>query len=237
MKYIKLLFILTIFVAVSCKKDTDDFKVDLDYDYIVNEIGAYTIYHVDSVVYNDFTGVITDTSIEMKEVIVENFTDNLGRAAQRVERYKRAIGETEWELFRTFYIVKDKRFAERIDENLRYINFVFPAKENITWEGNRYIKAVDNNKFLANWDYKYTSVDVPETIKGKIYPETATILLRDNETVIEKIYAKEIYAKGVGMIYKEWWHLETQKNFEKPWVDKAEKGFIIKMYAIEHGME
>lgn len=236
MRYIKLVFILTIFLAVSCKKDSE-FTPDFGFDYIVNDIGAYVIYHVDSTVFNDFTGEETNTSIELKELVVENFTDNLGRDAQRIERYKRAIGDTEWELFRTYYIVKGDRNSEKIDENLRYINFVFPANENITWSGNKYINPVDNNKFLANWEYKYTSVDVPETINGINYPETATIILRDNETVIEKVFAKEIYAKNVGMIYKEWWHLETQKDFEKPWEEKAEKGYIIKMYAIEHGME
>jgi hypothetical protein len=237
MKYNKILFLMIILMTVSCKKDSD-FNADFGYDYIVNQIGSYTIYHVDSTVYNDFTKTVTDTSIELKEVVVEDFIDNLGRNAQRVERYKRAVGDTSnWELFRTFYIVKGKNNAERVDENLRYINFVFPAKENLTWEGNRFIDAVDNNKFLADWTYKFTSVDVPETINGINYPEAATIILRDNETAIEKVFAKEIYAKGVGMIYKEWQHLETQKDLEKPWPDKAEKGYIIKMYAIEHGME
>lgn len=236
MKYIKLLFLFTILITVSCKKDSD-FNMDLGYDYIVNQKGAYIVYHVDSTIYNDFTKEITRTSLEMKEVIVEDFIDNLGRNAQRVNRYKRAIGDTDWELFRTYYIVKGKINAERIDENLRYINFVFPAKENITWLGNRFIDAVENNKFLNNWNYKYTSVDAPLTLEGKNYSETATIILRDNETVIEKVYAKEIYAKGIGMIYKEWQHLETQSNFDKPWLEKAEKGYILKMYAIENGME
>ncbi|HUH73888.1 MAG TPA: hypothetical protein VLZ75_05720 [Chitinophagales bacterium] len=237
MKYIKLLFLLTILVIVSCKKDSNDVDVDFGYEYIADQKGAYVIYHVDSTIYNDFTQEVTRTSLEIKEFIVEDFTDNLGRSAQRVERYKRAIGDTEWELFRTYYIVKGKRNAERIDENLRYVNFVFPPKENITWKGNRFIDAKDNNKFLDKWEYRFTSVDVPQTIKGIDYPETATILLRDNETVIEKVFAKETYAKGIGMVYKEWWHLETQKNFDKPWEEKAEKGFILKMYAIEHGME
>lgn len=236
MKYIKLLFLFTILITISCKKDSD-FNMDLGYDYIVNQKGAYIVYHVDSTIYNDFTKEITRTSLEMKEVIVEDFIDNLGRNAQRVNRYKRAIGDTDWELFRTYYIVKGKINAERIDENLRYINFVFPAKENITWLGNRFIDAVENNKFLNNWNYKYTSVDAPLTLEGKNYSETATIILRDNETVIEKVYAKEIYAKGIGMIYKEWQHLETQKDFDKPWSVKAEKGYILKMYAIENGME
>lgn len=236
MKYIKLLFLLTILMTISCKKDSD-FNPNFGYDYIVNQIGSYTIYHVDSTIYNDFTKEVTDTSIEMKEVVVEDFIDNLGRNAQRVERYKRAIGDTDWELFRTYYIVKGTINSERIDENLRYINFAFSPKVGLTWEGNRFIDGVDNNKYLANWEYKYTSVDVPLNVEGTDYSETATIILRDNETQIEKVYAKEIYAKGVGMVYKEWWHLETQNNFEKPWKEKAEKGYIIKMYAIEHGME
>lgn len=237
MKYIKILFLISLFVTVSCKKDSDEFKPDLSSEYIVNQIGAFVVYHVDSTVYNDFTDEVTRSLFEMKEVVAEDFIDNLGRNAQRIERYKRAIGDSTWNLNRTYYIVKNKTNSERIEENLRFINFVFPAKENITWSGNRFINTTGNNKYLENWDYKFTSVGIPQTIKGLVFPETATIILRDNETVIEKVFAKEIYAKGVGMVYKEWWHLETQKDFEKPWEEKAEKGYIIKMSAIEYGME
>lgn len=59
----------------------------------------------------------------------------------------------------------------------------------------------------------------------------------DKENAIEKTFAKEVYARGIGMVYKEWWHLETQKIVDDPWLEKAEKGYIIKMQIIDYGKE
>lgn len=238
MKYFKLLsFICLVGILASCKKDEETKELDLGYDYFVENIGSYVIYQVDSTIYNDFDATIRNVSVQFKEKIVENFKDNLDREAHRVERYVRANADEDWRLARTYYFVKQERALEKVEENLRFVSFVFPPKENLEWEGNRFIETVDNNKYLADWKYKLTTVNAPATVNGVNYAHTATVLLRDRETQIEKIFAKEIYARGVGMIYKEWWHLETQTNFEKPWLEKAEKGYVIKMQAITHGVE
>lgn len=238
MKYFNVLFfICLVAIVASCKKDEETTELDLGYDYIVEDIGSYVIYQVDSTIYNDFDATIRNVSIQFKEKVTETFKDNLGRDAHRVERYMRATAEDDWRLVRTYYFVKQERAYEKVEENLRFISFVFPPSKDLTWSGNRYIETVDNNKYLSDWEYKFTDVNASATVNGINYPSAATILLRDRETVIEKIYAKEIYARGVGMIYKEWWHLETQNNFEKPWLEKAEKGFIVKMQAISHGVE
>ncbi len=238
MKYFKLLsFICLVGILASCKKDEETKELDLGYDYIVEDIGSYIVYQVDSIIYNDFDASIRNVSLQIKEKIVENFKDNLDRDAHRVERYVRENAEADWHLNRTYYLVKQERACEKVEENLRFVSFVFPPKQNLEWEGNRFIEAVDNNKYLADWTYKLTTVNTPATINGVNYDNTATVLLRDRETQIEKVFAKEIYARGVGMVYKEWWYLETQNNFEKPWLEKAEKGYVVKIQAIEHGRE
>lgn len=238
MKCLKvLLFTTLIGLVVSCNKDKEEVEMDLGYEYINTEIGSYVVYQVDSTIYNDFDATVTHRRLQFKDKIVEEFADNLGRPAHRVERYTRDSSDQSWHLARTYYFVKQGRAYEKVEENLRFVSFVFPPKKDATWNGNRYIEAVDNNDYLADWSYKYTEVNVPATINGIEYPLTSTVLLRDRETVIRKVFAKEVFAKGVGLVYKEWWKLDTQNNFEKPWEEKAEKGYIVKMQAISHGVE
>lgn len=238
MKCVKgLIYILLLGVVISCKKDSEEFVPNYEHEYINTAIGSYIIYQVDSTVYNDFDATVRTNSVQFKEVVTEDFLDNLNRTAQRIARFERNSDEEEWVETRSYYIVKEKTTLEKIEENLRFISFIFPPKVDQTWKGNQYIQPVDNNKYLADWTYKFTSVNQAATVLGKTYAETATILLRDRETAIEKVFAKEIYAKNVGLVYKEWWHLETQNISDLPWTEKAQKGYIIKMQAIEHGVE
>jgi len=240
MKYFKSILVFILMLAVvSCKKDSEQAELDLGYDYYPDEIGHYIIYQVDSTTYDDFFRpvLVTKRSLQVKEKIVEQFLDNTGRTAKRVERYERDSVEDHWTLTRTYYFVKSNVSVEKVEENLRFVSFVFPPGRDKTWKGNRYIEAVDNNKYLADWEYKITESGVAANINGVSYPSTTAILLRDRETQIEKTYAREVYAAGVGMVYKEWWHLEAQSNFDKPWLERAERGFVVKMQAISHGVE
>lgn len=238
MKGIKLLYIAALIgVFASCSKESTYELGNVGHDYIVDKIGHYVIYQVDSTVYNDFDETVRDTTLQFKEVISEVFIDNVGREAHRVLRYERPTKDEDWELTRSYYFVKDLRRVEKVEENIRFINFVFPPQKNITWDGNKYIEAVENLKYLKDWNYRFTDVDVNYNVLGNAYQNVAHILLQDKENAIEKIYAKESYARGIGLIYKEWWHLETQNISDDPWEEKAQKGFIAKMQVLSYGKE
>ncbi|MCO5233994.1 MAG: hypothetical protein LC105_02815 [Chitinophagales bacterium] len=238
MKYINtFIFIGIVGIITACKKDTDKTVIDLKTDYFVDDVGSFIVYQVDSVLYNDFTGEVTSKSTVVKEKVVEEFKDDMNRLAKRWEKYTFDSTDKVWKAFRSYYTVRQNQSIERVEENLRFISIVFPPKKDLTWKGNRFINAVDNNKYLSDWTYLFTTVDVPTTVLKNNFDLTATILLRDKETAIERVFAKEIYARGVGLIYKEWWHLETQNISDLPWVDKAENGYIVKWQALDYGKE
>ena len=238
MKYGKLFMLLALTSLIfSCKKENDTDLIDFRYDYINNTIGNYITYQVDSTIYNDFDNSVRSSTNMFKDKVVDQFTDNLGRTAYRVERSVLDTASQTWRARRSYYYVLTASNLERVEENLRYVVFLFPPKVGLTWAGNKYIDPVDNNKFLSNWNYTFSSVDVPASINGIDYPITSTVLLVDKENAIEKIFAKETYAEGIGLVYKEWWHLETQKIVDDPWTVKAQKGFIVKMQATGHGIE
>lgn len=233
-------FVLAILALASCKKDSDDIVMpDFGYEYYPEEIGTYVVYDVDSTTYDDFfrPPLVTKSKFQIKERIESYFVDNQGRNAVRIEQFKRDSADAPWELTRSYYFIKNKSSVERVEENLRFIKLVFPPKLNQRWNGNRFIEAVDNNAYLANWDYRITAAGEEATINGITYPKTVSVLLRDRETQIQKVLAKEVYAANVGLVYKEWWVLEAQSNFDLPWEQRAERGSIIKMQAVEHGVE
>lgn len=239
MKKIFWIIALATTVFSACKQDEESAPLEFGYDYYPDVLGTYVIYNVDSTKYDDFFRpvLVTKRSLQVKERLQSTFLDNKDRKSVRVERFERNTADDEWELTRIYYFTKTTRAVERVEENLRFIKFVFPPILNQTWDGNKYIETTDINKYLTDWTYKITASNAATTLGSNVFPETVSITLRDKETLIEKVLAKEIYAKGVGMIYREWWNLEAQSNFDLPWEQRAERGTIVKMQAIEYGVE
>src|ERR1700757_476515 len=81
------------FVFQGCKKD-HPVTADAGYSYFPNNIGHYCIYDVDSTVYDDFNHDTLNYKYQVKEVIESYYTDNEGRQAMRIERYKRPYIDT-----------------------------------------------------------------------------------------------------------------------------------------------
>ena len=96
--------------------------------------------------------------------------------------------------------------------------------------------------YLDEWEYEYEDVNASFIVFNKTYDSTATIY-QQNETSPDEPFspnlpyqqhnfAKEVYAKGVGLIYKEFLHYTWQSN---PPPSKYEDGsYGIRLRIISH---
>ena len=240
---ITVLFILVFSLLVACKKETDTSDYDYGYNYLPDDSGTFVIYKVDSIIYNDFDNSRRYSSIYLKEKIGEQFTDNLGRTAKKILRYYSDTLTTKWELFNVNYLVKTALVAERVEDNLRYINMVFPNDVNEKWLGNKLIISPPpyildtSNYFINDWKYTIKNRDKYYDNGTKIFDSTLMISQIQDSSAITKTYSIEKYARSVGLVYKEFWIVEGQINIGAPWEDRAEKGFILRQYAIDYGKE
>lgn len=233
-----LLLILTVITIlfVACKDVTEDPNIDLGLDYFPIEVGKWLVYEADSVVFNGFTGTIDTTEFFIREFVESNFTDNEGRPASRIERSYRSNENEDWVLRDIWYAVKDSQYAERIEENVRFLKLVFPITANKTWKGNTYINSNDPDlNFYDDWDYEITNTNTSYQYGDLNLSNAIDIQQIDFETFIEKSYGKETYAKGVGLVFKELWQLETQDlSNPAPWPNRAEEGFTYRQRLIDH---
>jgi hypothetical protein len=253
MKY-KVVFI-GFFAAVSilvfaCKKDvTTAFEGDYGYNFFPVDSGSFVIYQIDSVIYDDFNSTVRNSTIFLKEQIGEQFIDNLGRTAKRVIRSYSNVDSTiqKWETSNVYYIIRNKLVAERVEENLRYVKMVFPNENNINWLGNKYIISappyiIDTSNYLVrDWKYTISRRDREYLINASRFDSTLIITQIQDSSAIYKTFAKEVYARNIGMIYKENWIVTSQDTIkirlQYPWQDRADRGFIIRQYAIDYGKE
>ena len=187
----------------SCKKDKEvPPPVDLGYNYFPDAIGSYVIYEVDSTWQDDKSAVDTAYRYLLKEVIESSFIDNSGRPALRIERYKKIYNAAvpydsmPWIGPKVWYANKTATTAEKIEENIRYIKLVFPAKESKEWDGNTF-------NTLGPKYYEIMSVDELGTVNSVSFDSVITVQQNKQIDFIQYVYEAEKYARNVGLIYKE----------------------------------
>ena len=89
---------------------------------------------------------------------------------------------------------------------------------------------------FKNWNYRLREFAVADTIGGMNYDEVMVIEQANNENSIELRRAQEKYAKGIGLVYRELYILDTQCIADcegQTWEEKAEKGMILKQTLIQ----
>lgn len=242
----KLLFGVAIVVfVVSCKKETDAVNFDYGYNYFPSDSGTYVIYRVDSVIYNDFnTPLKRYSSMYLKEVVSDTFTDNLGRKARMKARYITDDLSHPWVFDRMWYFIKTARNVEQVEDNFRYVKLTFPITLDNPWRGNKYNELkhfpftdLKNTTSNFDWNYNVTLLNYNYT-NGTINTDsTLTVLQVADSSRVQKVYSEERYAKNIGLIYKELWRLDAQLKSTYNFVDSATNGFIMKQYAIGFGKE
>jgi hypothetical protein len=221
----KILFLLGWVAAVallaSCKKESEELDLGNLADYNLQQPGKYIIYKLDSLQYVNFGQKDTVISYQVKDSVVAEITDNLGRKAYRIFRYIRKTAANAWQPNNTFMTVPTGDGVEFVENNLRFLKLRLPLRGGFSWKGNRYIETYSLNseyKYLDDWDYTFEKMDEPVTLAGVTVNNTITVNQRDEvignindlNSFSEKNVGLEVYAKGIGLVYRNFLHREYQ---------------------------
>ena len=211
--------IAAILAIGGCKSGEEAPAVDFKYGYFPIEVGHWTIYNVDSVVWSLIHAETAYTvTYQWMELVESNFIDGQGRPSSRIECYRRDSVSQPWQIEAVWVATRTRTTAEKVEDNLRFIKLVFPPKEGKTWRGNVFIQTSAFD-WLGDWEYEMIWVDEPYLFEGKIYPNTIKVLQHEeNANLLQRILAYEVYALGIGMIEKEL-TIENRSGFGQPVTD------------------
>lgn len=242
-KYFIGLFFISLFF-ISCKKENETFTTESVNDYFPLQVGKYITYNLDSTLYINFGQKDTLISYQVQDRVDAQITDNLGRPGYRIIRYIRHDSSQDWIPDNTFMAIPTGTSIEYVENNLRFLKLEMPVKQDFSWKGNSYIDTYSINsalQYLDDWDYIYDSIDVPLTINSLSFDSTLKVFQRDESEgddpslpttqYADRTYAFEKYAKGVGLIYREFLHWEYQGP-ESP--EYGYKGYGVKLSIIDH---
>ncbi len=239
---LKSLYILCSFILIfsACEKqsDPDDFSIDYFYQYFPAQSDAGIVYQVDSFLFKrGISGLEIDTlSFEMETSLMDSIDLPNGWSYVWQKKYKSLEAP-----FNTHYQISSRSISDNRaivqEDNLSFISFVFPPKEQTRWNGLslmngdsvQYTILGESIRPFKDWNqFRITETDGVYTFGDTTFENVITVLQTDTENAIEKRYSLERYARNYGLIYKEMWILDTQNITDDPWEQKAERGFILK---------
>jgi hypothetical protein len=177
-------------------------------------IGSSVTYRLDSTVYaSNLTSKTVRTHV-IRLVTDATVTDGMGRTAWRIIRSIRdPYDSTRWIPEVSFLAIPTTSTLEWIEQNQRFILMSLPIRDGFSWGGNRFINTVSDpqRQYLDGWAYTWKSVGSPHAAGDRIFQNTATVELRndsindarDRTRYFSRDFARDVYAKGVGLIYRE----------------------------------
>jgi hypothetical protein len=199
--------ISTFLLLNSCKKELVNSNQFLYTSYFELKTGKFIEYDVMEITHDENASNQHDTSYyQLKCIIEDTFTDNVGRLAYNYVRYKRANSAEPWlqaDLWSTT-IFNNK--AELVEENQRIVKLVFPISEFTTWNANKF-------NTDAKLNCSYDELHVPKAINGFSFDSTLVVEQEDKRNLIEFKRKYEVYANRVGMVKKYYKDLQIS-NFD-----------------------
>lgn len=239
------LFVIIISSAIfsACNKDAEVLDLPAINDHYPLQVGKYVTYSLDSTVFINFGTKDTIINYQVKHQVDGQLTDNLGRPAYRVTRYIRKTAANAWVPDNTFMAVPTDFAMEFIENNMRFLKLKGPIREAFTWKGNSFIDTYSLNsnvKYLDDWDYTYENVNMSETVGTFNLDSTLSVNQRDEiignpndpNSYSEINFGVEKYAKGIGLVYRNFLHIEYQPP--TPGRGGYRIGYGVKMTMIDH---
>ncbi|CAN5121179.1 hypothetical protein BH09BAC3_BH09BAC3_29760 [soil metagenome] len=204
MKFTKLIFIVLLLLS-GCQS-TDLRPRVSGAEYFPIKVGAYWTYDVLSTTITQLGGQTTQ-SYEMKIQVTDSVISS-GTVSYMLQRFKRDTPSQAWTSIGTWSARKDEFQAIIQEGNTPYLKLEFPLLEGKTWNGNLFNTLGGTDRCpdgTFNCD-NYVVQDLNKQFEGNgvSFENSATILENnDNDPIVRQDVRKSVYAKSVGLVYKE----------------------------------
>ena len=200
------LCIIALLVFVACNKENEipaDVEFATDKQYFPLQTDKALIYKVTEINI-DKPSDYYDTAIYfLRERTDIPFIDNEGDTAYRIERFKSQT-TSNWKISDVWEAQLTTYTAEKVEENQRFIKIKFPLVIGKYWNGNLKNELDDKDCTITSLSATYNN--------ESIHLDSCLSITRDSSvTQISKQYDVEIYARGIGLVYKEITDINSQE--------------------------
>ena len=165
------------------------------YEYFPMEVGQYSVFEVQETEYT-LTAGQTTRRYQVQETVTGQFTGLDGQPTYRLERASRTAADQSWQLDSVWTARRTPTEAIRTENGTSLIKLLFPLYNGQQWDANRL-----NN--LAPETYRVEKFNEPLTLGSQPFEQTATVVQAAKSSLVDSVSRREIYARGVGLVYRE----------------------------------
>lgn len=200
------LCIIALLVFVACNKENEipaDVEFATDKQYFPLQTDKALIYKVTEINIDKPSDYYDTAVYYLRERTDIPFIDNEGDTAYRIERFKSQT-TSNWKISDVWEAKLTTYTAEKVEENQRFIKIKFPFVIGKYWNGNLKNELPEKNSTITSLSTRYAN--------GNIKLDSCLSITRDSSlSQISKIYDVEIYARNIGLVYKEITDINSQE--------------------------
>lgn len=225
MRNTTILLLLTTFFIFSCKKK-EEVRQTNGPEYFPLKVGTVNYYDVDSFFFDPFFNKTDTVSTVIKEEVVEKLIDLSNDTIYRIELSTYNNKTFKWVTFQSFFRKIKDNFAIEVKDNIAEVKLYFPISSYKT-RGSTYAWNLNMFNHYEPKYIKYNRVFYNQNVNSVNYINCVNVQLNRPISGIKNDYREEIYAKGIGLIYK---HIDssdyTTKNSNDSFTRSGKEIFL-----------
>jgi hypothetical protein len=221
--------LLTGVLVVACDSADNDTSPGTGTEYFPLKTGSYLVYDVSEIIYT--LSVPETLQYQLKVAMVDKFLNSEGDSTFVIHRSRRNIAADNWTYQDTWSVRKNEREVVMSEGNVSYVKLKLPVRQNMEWDGNAY-------NTLGEDEYTLEELKVSKTYNNQTFEDCITVNQNDNDDFIVFLdQRKEVYAKDIGLVYKETTQLHYCTQDDCLGQQKVESGTIYEQTITTYGVE
>jgi len=227
--FVKYLIGMMVVMVLSCDSPEQPGPVDIGQDYFPLKKGLYQVFDVSEIKYE--LGVPETIQYQLKTHVIDSFLSLEGDYRYVIHRSRRNSALDSWTYLDTWSGQTNRHEALMNEGNTSYLKLVFPVAKGLKWNGNKYNSGETD-------DYLLEQVDTSYTFNNFTFEDCLRVIQEEElDTIVYFDQRKEIYAKDVGLVYKELTQLSFCDDVACLGDQLVESGLIYKQTIIAYGLE
>lgn len=192
----------------SCQPGGEVTEPDLGYSFFPLQVGRYQVYAIDSSYYKQ--NVLIPVTYSLKVTMVDSTVNAEGGFTYKLLLQKRKSAAEQWNTFavNTVRISNNKVIVN--EGNVPFIRLMFPVQNGLTWNGNAFNtlggeQACGSDKNIPCDEYVIEKWNEPFAVSSQQnFDKTLTVVQNNRiDAIVGDDVRKDVYADGVGLIYRE----------------------------------
>lgn len=221
---------------LSCTDPVAQEWLDIE-GYYPLSIGADWVYDIDETTI-DGTGQ-THSVYQLKSTITGSITNPDGSHSFVIHRAFRPDEAGIWMPLDTWAARRNLKELIVTEKNTAFVKLISPIRDGTSWNGNSFNSLPGDDQCGLDGElcdqYRYTLINEPFSSGELAFDETITVNQNNNTDIIVSYdVRKEVYARGVGLVYKESTILEYCTEDACLGDQIVSKGYILKQTMVSY---